>query len=389
VTPRSRLRAAAVAAVSALAFGVAGPVSAVPASPSSAPAVLDVGPTSFSGPGPYGVGERTLTLPSGSRVEVWYPARRVDVQGRWIARYNLVRWLPSFYEVPDGFKVTYPSGGVRRVPVKQGEFPLVVFSHGYAGFRTQSSSLTSAIASWGFVVAAPEHPSRDITKILGGPAGTTTDVEDLQATITLMKALNRSKASHFFGHVDADHIAALGHSAGGRASEQLALVDKRVDTFVGLAGASVGALDSEGAEVPDKPGLLVAATDDGIVPLDKMQAAYAAMNAPKRFVEIGGSGHLVFSDICEIGAGEGGLTALAAAIGIDLAHLGSLSKLATDGCIDPAVAPTDAWPSIQQVVVAYLRRTFGLDPSDAALTGLEDAYPGIVVGDESVGDPLP
>ena len=114
-----------------------------------------------------------------------------------------------------------------------------------------------------------------------------------------------------------------------------------------------------------------------------MQAAYAAMNSPKRFIEIGGSGHLVFSDICEIGAEEGGITELAAAVGIDLSKLGSLANLATDGCLDPTVAPTDAWPSIEHVTVAYLRNTFGFDDSDAALTGLEEAYPDIVVGNES------
>lgn len=381
VTTLTRLRttAAAVAATAlVLTVGAAAPASAKP----TVPPVKNLGPTSFSKSGPYGVGETTMTLPTGNAVEVWYPARRADVKKKKEAKYDLVDWLPTFYTVPDGFKVTYPSGGVRGVPVRDGDFPLVVFSHGFAGFSTQSSYLTSVLASWGFVVAAPEHPSRDITKILGGPAGTTTDVQDIQATITLMTKLDRAKRGLLSKHVDLSRVAAIGHSAGGRASESAAAADTRIDTFVGLAGA-VNAFGDPVA-LPEVPGMLVAATDDGIVSLENMRAAYDAMGSPKRFVEIGGSGHLVFSDICEIGAGKGGLTALAAAIGIDLTKLGSLAKLATDGCLDPAIAPTDAWPSIEQVVVAYLRRTFGFDGSDAALTGLEEAYPDIVVANESV-----
>ena len=49
------------------------------------------------------------------------------------------------------------TGGIRGLTVAQGRFPLVVFSHGYGGLRTQSSFLTAHLASWGFVVAAPDH----------------------------------------------------------------------------------------------------------------------------------------------------------------------------------------------------------------------------------------
>jgi predicted dienelactone hydrolase len=36
--------------------------------------------------------------------------------------------------------------------------PLIVFSHGYPGVSEISSFLTTALASWGFVVAGPLHP---------------------------------------------------------------------------------------------------------------------------------------------------------------------------------------------------------------------------------------
>jgi len=370
-----RAAAPVAAVVAALTLAV---TSSPPASAGRPASASDLGPTSFTEPGPYGVGERTMRLPSGSKLEVWYPARKKDVRGQPMGTYDVVDWLPEFLQegLPAGTSVTYPSGGVRGVPAAHREFPLVVFSHGYAGFRTQSSFLTAALASWGFVVAAPDHNSRSLTQVLLGPVGSTTDVQDLRQTITVMGKRSRAKGGWLSGRVDMAHVGAVGHSAGGRAVENLALVDPRVDTFIGLAGASTGALDSEAPEVPHKPGLLMAATDDGIVGLDKMQSAYDAMKSPKRLVLVGGAGHLVFSDLCEIGAGDGGLLAVAAAVGITVPD--ALVPLATDGCLPPALPPPDAWPAIDQVVIAQLRHVLGIDRSTAGLDGLTDAFPGII-----------
>ena len=99
---------------------------------------------------------------------------------------------------------------------------------------------------------------------------------------------NGNRGSAFHRRIDLAHVGAVGHSAGGRAVENLAVSDRRVDTFVGMAGASVGALDEEAPKVPRKPGLLLAATADGIVGLDRMDAAYDAMRKPKRIVYFGG-----------------------------------------------------------------------------------------------------
>lgn len=376
---RPRILLAAALAVATI--GVAAPATA--ASATAAPAI---GPTTFTEPGPYAVGERTATLPSGIPVEVWYPARAADVVGKPGGRYDLVDWLPSFLKalLPPGASVTYPSGGVRGADVARGKFPLVVFSHGYAGFRDQSSFLTSALASWGFVVAAPDHPSRNLTRVLGGPAGTTTDVQDLRATITLMAGKAARRSSDFHGRIDLAHVGALGHSAGGRAVETLAAVDKRVDTFIGMAGASVGALEQDpDAVVPDKPGLLITGSADTIVEPDGMRAAYEAMRAPKRWVLLDNVGHLAFSDLCEVGADQGGLLSLAALLGVPVPP--NLEPLATDGCFPPDLPPTEAWPAIEQVVTAQLRRTLGVDRTDAGLTGLVDAFPGVV--SESLATP--
>jgi predicted dienelactone hydrolase len=355
------------------------------------PTVAHLGPESFTRPGPLGVGETTLTLPTDSApVEVWYPATKKSVAGKPVATYDVASWLPPTLQklIPAGYSVTYPSGGVRGVPVAPGRYPLVVFSHGYAGFRDQSTFLTARLASWGFVVAAPDHFSRDLTEVLGGPTAATaktTDVADLTATIALMKAQNASATSPFHRHVDARLIGAVGHSAGGAAVEALAATDPRVTTFIGLAGATVGSFGqtTSGADsvVPHQPGLLMSGTSDHVVSDTSMISAYGRLHSPKRLILVRGAGHLVFADLCEVGSNQGGLLSIAAVLHVPVPA--SLVPLASDGCSPPDLAPPLAWPMIRQAVTAQLRHAFGFDTSDAGLTGLAAAYPKVVAAEHA------
>ncbi|MCR6032399.1 hypothetical protein GGQ22_13245 [Nocardioides sp. zg-579] len=385
LTRASRILATT-ASASALALGLlAAPAPAAPSVP-AAPAADEAapGPTAYAGDGPYGVGQRSMRLPSGALVEVWYPTRPADVAGQPEGTYDVVDWLPPVLEgfLPDGAAVTHPSGGVRRAPIARRGFPLVVFSHGFAGFRQQSSFLTSAIASWGYVVAAPDHRSRTMTTVLGGTPGTTTDVQDLRDTITLVGSKSRTRKNWLHKRVDMTRVAAVGHSAGGRAVENLAVADPRVDTWVGMAGAATGALDEGATAVPTQPGVLLVGGADQIVTRERMEAAYAAMSAPKRWVELGGAGHLAFSDLCEVGEGEAGLLSVADLLGVPIPA--NLIRLASDGCIDPELASVDAWPAIRHVVVAQLRAVLGPDQATpAAFDGLVEAWPGVVTDSRS------
>lgn len=350
------------------------------------PTVRVVGPKSFTKTGPLGVGETTLTLPTdGAPVEVWYPATPGSVQGKTEATYDVATWLPPTLKklIPAGFSVSYPSGGVAGVPVASGRYPLVVFSHGYAGFRDQSTSLTALLASWGFVVAAPDHFSRDLTEVLGGPTGATkptTDVQDLKATIALMKSENATSSSPFYRHVDARRLGAVGHSAGGAAVEALAATDSQVTTFIGLAGATVGALaqTKKGPDsiVPHQPGMLMSGTSDKVVPTAGIIKAYGRLHSPKRLILLRGAGHLAFADLCEVGSSQGGLLSIAAVLHVPVPP--SLVPLASDGCSAPDLAPPLAWPVIRQAVTAQLRHVFGFDRSSAGLTGIAAAFPRVV-----------
>ena len=92
----------------------------------TAPVASHLSATMFSTPGPLGVGETTLTLPTdGAPVEVWYPATKASVAGKPVATYNVATWLPASLQklIPAGFSVTYPSGGVTGVAVAPAATP--------------------------------------------------------------------------------------------------------------------------------------------------------------------------------------------------------------------------------------------------------------------------
>ena len=123
----------------------------------------------YSEAGPYRVGVTTLQLAKGPLVEVWYPA--VD-GGTGTDSYDVRDYVPEAIralltaDVPAG----YEYAADRDATVAAGQFPVVLFSHGYTGIRVQSTFLTSHLASWGMIVVSPEHPSRDLTNVLGGTA---------------------------------------------------------------------------------------------------------------------------------------------------------------------------------------------------------------------------
>ena len=346
------------------------------------PTVAQLGPTSFTDPGPFAAGVMTLALKSnGPLVEVWYPASSPSVKDHPRATYNVEDWLPTALRsvIPAHFTgATYVTDAYRGVPVASGRFPLVIFSHGYSGFRDQSTFLTTRLASWGFVVAAPDLPDNDLTAVLSGvqSQGSAADIAEQQQVITLMGS-EAQGPGRFHGHIDMSRVGAVGHSLGGALSEALAAADPRVTTFIGMAGATVGSLGQTApgaaSKVPDKPGMLTVGTADQVVSPDGIGKAFVAMKPPKRLLTLHDFGHLVFADICEIGAGRGGLLAIADEVHITVPS--GLKKLASDGCNGPDTPVTQGWPVIRQSVTAQLRHVFDFDPSLSGLTGLKTAFP--------------
>jgi dienelactone hydrolase len=326
--------------------------------------------TAYTERGPYPVGVTTLQLDKGPSVEVWYPA----VEGTTgTDEYDLRDYLPEAISalIPDDAPpdlATFTYDASRDADAADGTFPLVLFSHGSTAVRVQSSELTSHLASWGMVVASPDHPSRNLRNVLSGTAatdraaGAADAVDDLRQTLSLMA--DQNDAGPLEGRIDLDQVAAVGHSAGGGTVLAIA-ADPEIDGYVSMAS---GALGGDGT-LPAKPSFFIAGTEDRIVEAEeRTRPAFDAAPAPSLLWILEGVGHNGFDDFCTFGNGSGIIgVAQAAGLGPVLDAQPGIKRLGEDGCLAPAVPVTDTFPIIDHAVTSWLRNLFGIDAEPVGL----------------------
>jgi dienelactone hydrolase len=350
--------------------------------------VLEVTPTAtptvdtsalprYAVPGPYPVGYTTLDLPD-RQVAVFYPARPGSQVGKPLATYNQADPLPQFLRdlltmlAPD-VDLTFQMTAYADLPAaSDGPFPLVLFSHGFAGWRLVNSRLLAGVASWGFVVAAPDHLERGLTAVATGTAmpDGAKDIEVLLATRDLVGAPTGTAAALLTGLADLGRTAATGHSAGGGAA--LAMLDQpAVDAVVGYAAAGEPATVEHG-----KPTLLMAASGDLVVSPTVNAMLYNELLTPKRAVVIDRAGHNSFGDSCIAIRNGTDLVGLVKLLGLQIPD--DLLVLATNGCEADNLDPELALTVIQHFTVAHLRAAFDLDVPPVGLgDGIATAFDGV------------
>lgn len=315
--------------------------------------------------GPYVAGVTTLDL-GDRQVEVWYPVDPGDEGAAPQDLYYIRDWLPEFIDdlLPRDANPPLVTIAYRDVPASGGgPFPLVLFAHGFASYRSQSTFLTAHLATWGFVVASPDYLERGLAAQLGQPPTVVRgDVELGRTTVDLLKSESARAGGLLAGIVDAERIAITGHSAGGGSSIRFG-GEPDVVTYI---PQSAGVRSGQSIELPDRPSLWITGAIDGVAALEGVEAAYQAATPPKRLVVIDDAGHLAPSDLCAIGASGGGVIAIAIEAGLPVPD--NLVRLGTDGCQPEALAPEDGWPVVNHFVTAQLRWAFGIDPEPVGLT---------------------
>jgi predicted dienelactone hydrolase len=331
--------------------------------------------------GQYPVGVTTLELAAGNKVEVWYPA----VEGTTGAEFYDTRdFVPPAIkalltaDVPARYD--YTAG--RDAVVADGQFPIVLFSHGYSGIRLQSTFLTAHLASWGMVVAAPDHWSRDLFHVLSAPVGDRESATgELLGTLDLVTSGDDDPASLLQGHVDVSRVIALGHSAGGGTIVSAAK-DDRVDGYISMASGVLGMGSANATTIApptfvNKPSFFIAGALDAIISAEEStRPSFEAVPGPSRLWIIDGVGHNGFDDFCTFGNGSGIIgVALASGLGPLLDAQPQLKTLGQDGCIPPAEPVELGFPIIKHAVTAQLRFWFGDDATPVGLdSSVSDQY---------------
>jgi predicted dienelactone hydrolase len=137
-------------------------------------------------------------------------------------------------------------------------FPVILFSHGYGGFRAQNTSQAQDLASHGFVVAAVEHPYASAITVFPdgrlalknpdtlpeglGDAAYEAAAErlvaqwtaDLIFALDTLAAMNAEPGSPFAGRLDLARVGVMGHSTGGGAAVQFCAQEPRCAAGLGM-----------------------------------------------------------------------------------------------------------------------------------------------------------
>lgn len=342
----------------------------------------------YTEPGPYPVGVTTIRLADGPAVEIWYPA--VEATTGEVA-YDVRDFVPESIRavLTADVPATYSFIGARDVPVADADpasFPVVLFSHGFAGMRLQSTFLTAHLASWGFVVASPDHASRDLEHVLAGTATGDREeaVTDLLRSLEMVTALRTTETLGWGDKIDDTRVVAVGHSAGG-GTVALAANDDRLAGYVSLAsGLSLGRGDDgattttiDPTTVPQRPSLFMAGAVDARVPVDEVtRPSFEAAATPSWLWVLDGVGHNGFDDFCTFGNGTGIIgIADASGLGEFLDSQPQLRALGEDGCVAPAVPVEQTFPIVRHAVTAFVRRLTGIDGEAIGLgPEVADAY---------------
>lgn len=325
----------------------------------------------YTEPGPYAAGVTTIEIEPGRKAEVWYPAAPAATVGLPEDVYYIRDQLSPFLDslLAPGVNPPFATGAYRGVaPSGDGPFPLVLFSHGFASFRLQSTFLTAHLATWGFVVVSPDYFERGLPSFLGDPpAPARPDTEVAQLALDGVERLS-TEPGPLQGIADTATFFPIGHSAGGGTS--LRLLARPDVSFAIPMSAGVNPDSGSVPAVLSDPGkslMWMVGDRDGVAAPANVRAGYEYTAGQDALVVVPQSGHNnAFSDICEIGRDQGGLIGLAQSGGLPLPDF--IINLARDGCIvPPNVLSPEVWPIVRHFATAALRFHAGLDAEPVGL----------------------
>ena len=303
-----------------------------PADSGAVPAADEVGPTyadpatDLPAPGPFGAGYATLsmsyddTVRGGQRdlhLAVWYPSPEPTVGAELRYRDLLVS-----------------ADAVLDAPLRDGRYPVVVFSHGHQAFAEASGRLMAHLASHGWLVVAPDHTDNTF---FDGP--------DRETEIYVQRPLDVSAVLDFVAEAadgplataDLDAVVAVGHSFGGYTLFGLAggaydieglgpacaagtgpasfcstytdalggrlqagFSDDRVDAWIPMAPGDANLFSADGLAALSAPVMVLSGDLDPRVG-DNPEQYWAAMGrGESRHVVVSGGGHQTFTDYSEV-----------------------------------------------------------------------------------------
>lgn len=310
-----------------VALPVALPVVDVPGDPAQPVGTLsyvaiDPDRTEMYGPAPGG--------PRELAIQIWYPVESVDGvdMAPWVDNVDsLAPTAAAYLGFPEFFLdhlALSATNSFLGATAADGGFPVIVYSHGWGGFRSVALNQMEALAAEGFVVVAVDHTYAALSATLADGSQAALDVRalpdeadvgpeeyararetlsavfaaDLEFVLDQLPLLQSGvmpRLEPIAGHLDLGRIGLLGHSTGGGAAVTVCWRDDRCDAVLGqdpwLEPISPDIL-SQGLEVP----MLALRSEEWLArPNDELVAELAANSPMVTLAHINGTVHRDFT----------------------------------------------------------------------------------------------
>lgn len=201
-------------------------------------------------------------------IQVWYPAATTDgvERAEWVDDVDVLAPTAAEYLGLPPFFLDHlalsETNSYEAAPAASGRFPVIVYSHGWGGFRSVALNQMEALAGQGFIVVAIDHTYASLSTTLSDGGARRIDVEalpsedqvtpdeyqaasellsltfteDIWFTLDQLEIIERGGVpamSPVSGHLDLGRIGLLGHSTGGGAAFTACLGDPRCDAVLG------------------------------------------------------------------------------------------------------------------------------------------------------------
>jgi pimeloyl-ACP methyl ester carboxylesterase len=197
-------------------------------------------------------------------VQVWYPTEdRSGPLAPYIPMLEAYRHIWDDADVELAGRVITHSR-LNKKPHPGTKFPIVVFSHGWEGTRSEYTSIAEDLASRGYAVFGVDHPYMGRIVLPDGRVTEATEDQfqspaeirqyygrDVQFAIDSIERLDSGDPDDTFGgRLELSRIAAIGHSSGFVAAGTTCTLDQRITACVNVDAPKFSAAQLAGLNQP-------------------------------------------------------------------------------------------------------------------------------------------
>jgi dienelactone hydrolase len=287
------------------------------------------GEGNLSSMGPFPAGVTTVVLVDSNRTdaftknartlvtEIWYPSAD---EARNSPKNKFSDFIPGGANpeieaaVQSSYKMSiaevdkmFSNESVRNAPVREGKFPLIVFSHGNGGNRHQNTFWCDFLASHGYIIVSADHVGNASMTILDGKpityqnsqraASAIDRPKDMMFLLDQMTLWNQGADKRFAGKMLLDKVCASGMSFGAMTAESLVAMDSRFKSMIAMSGASLGRTNLT------VPSLWMLGQEDrtiGSMGNLLIRSHHSIHTGPSFLLELKEGGHYSFTDMFKI-----------------------------------------------------------------------------------------